>query len=70
MSCPQKYPGITACQCCTVGPIVRTLENLRVRGDQVPAFERIAHNKRRAIIGLDYVQAGIIKNSCNWSEKR
>ena len=45
----------------------RTSECGRTR---VPEFERIAHNKRRAIIGLDDVQAGIIKNSCNWSKER
>ena len=43
---------------------------IRVRADRLPEFERIAHNKRRAIMGLDGVQADRIKNSCNGGEKR
>ena len=38
---------------------------IRVRADRLPECEQIARNKRRAIMGLDDVQADRIKNSCN-----
>jgi transposase-like protein len=69
-SCPQKNPAIIACHVAQSNRSSvrwRTAECGRTRA---PEFERIAHNKRRAIIGLDDVQAGIIKNSCNWSKER
>jgi transposase-like protein len=74
-SCPQKNPAIIACHVAQSNRSSvrwRTAECGRTRA---PEFERIAHNnrrtiKRRAIMGLDDVQAGRIKNACNWSEKR
>ncbi len=68
-SCPQKNPAIIAChvaQSTRSSVRWRTSECGRTR---VPEFERIAHNKHRAIMILDNVQAGRIKNACNWSEK-
>ena len=75
MSCPQKNPGIIACHVAQSNLWSVRWRTSECRRSRMPEFERIAHNrrraiKRRAIIGLDDVQAGRIKNSCNWSEKR
>ena len=75
VSCPQKNPTIIVCyvaQSNRSSVRWRTSECGRTRA---PEFEQIAHNKccaikRRAIMILDDVQAGRIKNACNWSEKR
>ena len=74
-SCPQKHPRIIAshvAQSNRSSARWRTSECGRTRA---PEFEQIAHNKRRAIkrraiMILDNVQAGRIKDACNWSEKR